>query len=188
LIKISNEEKLLDIIKRNPGRRFTDLLGLIDFSRKTLTKWLKKLKIKNKIIKRDNRYYISPKENTTDTPSQIFEEKRLNELTKMVFSRKYEYIEGVKEFKGKSGKIWTFNAIIKDKNLGNFGIFIRDWKRGISVMQLRQLYKACNDVPEITGGIMVCNVLSDFSRNFSEQFGIKLLSKNSLISILKNDK
>ena len=134
MVKISNEEKLLDIIKRNPGRRFTDLLELIDFSRSILSKWLKKLNIKNKIIKRDNRYYITPKENTTDSASQIFGEKSLDKLTKMVFSRKHEYIEGVKEFKGKSGKIWTFDAIVKDKNLGNFGVLIRDWKREISVM------------------------------------------------------
>ncbi len=188
MVKISNEEKLLDIIKRNPGRRFTDLLELIDFSRSTFRKWLKKLKIKSKIIKRDNRYYISPKENTTDSTFQIFEEKSLKELTKMVFSKKYEYIEEEEsEFKGKSGKIWTFDAILKDKNLRNFGIFIKDWKREISVMQLRQLYKACNDVPEIKGGIMVCNILSDLAQDFSKQFGIKLLSKKSLISKLKNN-
>ena len=68
MVKISNEEKLLDIIKRNPGRRFTDLLELIDFSRSIFTKWLKKLNIKNKIIKRDNRYYIT---NLTSNISSI---------------------------------------------------------------------------------------------------------------------
>ncbi len=48
-------------------------------------------------------------------------EKDLKELTKMAFSKKYEYSEAVRKFKGKSGKVWTFDAIVKKKSLGNFG-------------------------------------------------------------------
>jgi len=183
---ISYEEKLLDIIKRNPGRRYTDLLELIDFSRSTLKKWLKRLKTKNKIIKRNEKYYIIPKEKTIDSLSQAFEEKSLAELTKMVFFKKYEYIEEVQKLKGKSGKVWTFDAIVKNVKGNNLGIFIRDWKREISVTQLRQLHNACMDVPEIQGSILVCNIISDFCSDYSSEFGITLLSKRTLISKLKN--
>lgn len=113
--------------------------------------------------------------------------KDLRELTKIVFSKKYEYLEGEQKFTGKSGKVWIFDAVIKANERGNFGIFIRDWKREISVTQLRQLYKSCRDVPEIQGGIMVCNTLSDFARDYSSEFGIKLLSKVSLLTFLKNN-
>ncbi len=114
-------------------------------------------------------------------------EKDLKELTKMAFSKKYEYSEAVRKFKGKSGKVWTFDAIVKKKSLGNFGIFIRDWKRELSITQLRQLYKACMDVPEIQGGIMVCNIVSSFSQDFSSQFGIKLVTKELLTSAIRNN-
>ena len=111
----------------------------------------------------------------------------LAELTRRVFSKKYEYLEGEQKFTGKSGKIWIFDAVVKANKRGNFGIFIRDWKREISVTQLRQLYKACRDVPEIQGGIMVCTKISDFARDYSFEFGIKLLSKMSLITVLRNN-
>lgn len=109
----------------------------------------------------------------------------LYELTKLVFSDKYEYIDQPQNFKGKSGKVWKFDALVKNNN-EMFGIFIRDWKREISITQLRQLHKACVDVPDILGGIMICNIISDFSRDYCNQFGIQLLSKGHLISKLRN--
>lgn len=109
----------------------------------------------------------------------------LHQLTKLVFSDKYDYIDKPQNLKGKSGKIWKFDAIVKN-SLDMFGIFIRDWKREISITQLRQLHKACIDVPKIQGGIMVCNIISDFSRDYCNQFGIQLLSKGHLISKLRN--
>jgi hypothetical protein len=111
-------------------------------------------------------------------------ENNLRELTKLVFSQKYEYDDAPKEIKGKSGKTWTFNAMVKNAE-SLFGVFIRDWKREISITQLRQLHKACIDTG-IDGGIMICNIISDFSRDYSEQFGIQLLSKGHLISKLRN--
>ncbi len=110
-------------------------------------------------------------------------EKNLIELAKNVFSEKYEFVPGPVKYKGKSGKAWTFDAIVKNK-LNTFGIFIRDWKREISITQLRQLHKACIDT-KIEGGIMICNVITDFSREYSSQFGIQLLSKGHLISTLR---
>ena len=111
-------------------------------------------------------------------------EKSLHELAKMVFSEKYDVVENQQKFKGKSGKIWTFDALIKNQE-SLFGMFIRDWKREISITQLRQLHKACVDVPEVQGGIMVCNTVSEFSRDYCIQFGIQLLSRGHLISKLR---
>ncbi|MFW9877492.1 MAG: hypothetical protein ACFFG0_30770 [Candidatus Thorarchaeota archaeon] len=112
-----------------------------------------------------------------------FSDKSLNELAKNVFSDKYEFVNGPVQFKGASGKFWTFDAVVKSK-LNTFGVFIRDWKREISITQLRQLHKACIDT-KIQGGIMVCNFITDFSRDYSSQFGIQLLSRGHLISTLK---
>lgn len=115
-------------------------------------------------------------------------ENDLRQLTKLVFSQKYDYIDDPKEIKleikGKSGKTWAFDAMVKNAE-SLFGVFIRDWKREISITQLRQLHKACIDTG-IDGGIMICNIVSDFSRDYSEQFGIQLLSKGHLISKLRN--
>ncbi|MFX0039755.1 MAG: hypothetical protein ACFFCY_01590 [Promethearchaeota archaeon] len=110
-------------------------------------------------------------------------DKDLIELAKNVFSEKYDLIEGPVQMKGKSGKSWTFDAIVKNK-LNKFGVFVRDWKREISITQLRQLHKACIDT-NIEGGIMICNVITDFSREYSSQFGIQLLSRGHLISTLR---
>ena len=113
-------------------------------------------------------------------------DKNLNELARNVFSEKYEFVRGPLDYKGKSGKVWKFDAIVKNK-LNTFGIFIRDWKREISITQLRQLHKACIDT-KIKGGIMVCNIITDFSRDYSSQFGIQLLSRGHLISTLRRRK
>ncbi|MBY9008445.1 MAG: hypothetical protein KGD74_01105 [Candidatus Lokiarchaeota archaeon] len=113
-------------------------------------------------------------------------DKSLTELTEKVFSEKYEFINGPKKLKGKSGKLWTFNAVINNGEYGKYGVFVRDWKREISITQLRQLHKACVDIPEIEGGIMICNIATDFSRDYSSQFGIQLLSRGHLVSKLRN--
>jgi len=85
--------------------------------------------------------------------------KDLIELAKNVFSEKYNFDEGPVQIKGKSGK-------------------------SCSITQLRQLHKACIDA-NFEGGIMVCNVITDFSREYSSQFGIQLLSRGHLISTLR---
>ena len=113
-------------------------------------------------------------------------DKNLYELSRMLFSRKYRFIRDPPEFKGKSGKKWSFDAIVQNDNSEKFGIFIRDWRREISITQLRQLHKACTDIPDIQGGILICNVVTDFSKDYSKQFGIQLLSKGYLISKLRN--
>lgn len=109
----------------------------------------------------------------------------LKKLTELTFSDKYNYMNGPHNIKGKSGKQWNFDAIIKNENLDKFGVFIRDWKREISVTQLRQLHKACLDT-ELNGGVLVCNVISDSSRAYSKQYGLQLLSRGELISTLRN--
>lgn len=115
-----------------------------------------------------------------------FGESDLAELAQKVFAEKYNFVVGPKKLRGQSGKTWTFNAIIKDEKYGNYGVFIRDWKREISITQLRQLHKACIDIPDIEGGIMICNIVTDFSRDYSSQFGIQLLSRGHLVSKLRN--
>ncbi|MFX1303950.1 MAG: hypothetical protein ACFFBV_07740 [Promethearchaeota archaeon] len=110
-------------------------------------------------------------------------DKSLIDLAKNVFSEKYEFRIGPSRLKGVSGKVWTFDAMVKNK-LNTYGVFIRDWKREISITQLRQLHKACIDT-NIEGGIMICNIITDFSREYSSQFGIQLLSKGHLISTLR---
>ncbi len=111
-------------------------------------------------------------------------EKNLHELSKLVFSDKYEFIDSPQKFVGKSGKSWSFDALIRTKELEKFGVFIRDWKREISITQLRQLHKAIEDV-SFQGGVMICNIVSDFSQEFCAQFGIQLFSKGHLISKLR---
>jgi len=111
--------------------------------------------------------------------------KNLFDLTKLVFSEKYQFIGEMQKLKGNSGKFWTFNAMVKNSS-SLFGMFIRDWKREISITQLRQLHKACLDVPGIEGGIMVCNIISESSKEYSDQFGIQILSRGHLISKLRN--
>ena len=116
--------------------------------------------------------------------------KNLYELTKiMLIKKKLKLIEDPEELtlKGKSGKKWTFDFIVENDNLDKFGVFIRDWKREISVTQLRQLNKACRDIEEIDGGILVCNLLTDFSREYCEHFGIQILSRGRLVSKLRNN-
>ena len=113
-------------------------------------------------------------------------DKSLLELAEEVFTEKYEFDNNPQKLKGKSGKTWTFDALVKDNEFGKYGIFIRDWKREISITQLRQLHKACIDVPEIEGGIMLCNIVSEFSRDYCTQFGLQLISKGHLISKLRN--
>ncbi|MFX0018505.1 MAG: hypothetical protein ACFFBT_15600 [Promethearchaeota archaeon] len=110
----------------------------------------------------------------------------LAELAEKVFSEKYKYVTNPQKLKGQSGKLWDFNAVVDNGKYGKYGIFIRDWKREISITQLRQLHKACIDVPEIEGGIMVCNIATDFARDYSTQFGIQLLSRGHLVSKLRN--
>ena len=112
-------------------------------------------------------------------------DKTLRELTKIVFSEKYDFINQIHKIKGKSGKVWKFDALVKNAE-SLYGIFIRDWKREISITQLRQLHKACVDIPDIEGGIMVCNEISEFSKDYSKQFGLQLLSRGHLISKLRN--
>jgi len=111
-------------------------------------------------------------------------EKDLLDLAELVFSEKYEFMRGPQILKGKSGKTWTFNALVSNRH-DKYGIFIRDWKREISITQLRQLHKACIDT-NIQGGIMICNNITDFSQDYSDQFGIQLISKGHLISKLRN--
>ena len=113
-------------------------------------------------------------------------DKELIELARHAFEEKYEFITGPIQFKGKSGKSWKFDALVKN-NQSTFGIFIRNWKREISITQLRQLHKACIDT-SIEGGIMICNTITDFSREYSTQFGLQLLSRGHLISTLRRRK
>jgi hypothetical protein len=113
--------------------------------------------------------------------------KNLYELTKLLFDR-YDIIENPDEIQGKSGKKWEFNVIIQNENAEKFGLFIRDWDREITVTQLRELRRACNDIEEISGGILVCNRITEFSEEFADRFGIQLLSRGRLISKLRNSK
>ncbi|MHA1804512.1 MAG: restriction endonuclease [Promethearchaeota archaeon] len=112
-------------------------------------------------------------------------DRTLKELTRLTFSREYNYLEGPHKIRGKSGKKWIFDALIKNTNSDKYGVFVRDWKREISITQLRQLHKACLDT-NMSGGILVCNYISEFSRDYSKQFGIQLLSRGEMISILRN--
>jgi hypothetical protein len=110
-------------------------------------------------------------------------EKNLRELAKILFSEKYRYLDEEKTFKGKSGKSWKFDALILDT--GKFGVFIRDWKREISITQIRQLHKACKDVEDIEGGVMICSKSSEFSETYGKNNGIKVLDRGAIISKIR---
>jgi len=110
-------------------------------------------------------------------------DKNLRELAKILFSANYRYIDEEKTFRGKSGKVWKFDALILDN--GKFGVFIRDWKREISITQIRQLNKACKDIEDIEGGVMICSKSSEFSEKFGKNNGIQVLDKGLLISKLR---
>ncbi len=45
----SNEEMLLEIIIKNPGKRTTELAGVLNAASRTVEKWIKNLKDKEKI-------------------------------------------------------------------------------------------------------------------------------------------
>ncbi|TXT67739.1 MAG: hypothetical protein BAJALOKI1v1_10002 [Promethearchaeota archaeon] len=116
-------------------------------------------------------------------------EKNLYELTKtMLLKKQLKLIEKPDELilRGKSGKKWKFDLIVQNDNSEKFGIFVKDWKREISVTQLRQLNKACRDIDEIAGGILVCNQITSFAEDFSEHFGVQILSRGRLVSKLRN--
>ena len=113
-------------------------------------------------------------------------DRSLSELTEKVFSEKYEFIDGPQKLKGRSGKLWTFNAVINHFLMRNHAQLQPHQTPQLSITQLRQLHKACVDIPEIEGGIMVCNITTDFSRDYSTQFGIQLLSRGHLVSKLRN--
>lgn len=113
-----------------------------------------------------------------------FSDKNLNDLARIVFSDKYQFSNGPHKIKGKSGRLWSFDAIVENEQFNRFGIFIRDWKREISITQLRQLHKACID-SGFQGGIMICNQITDFSKDYSSQFGLQIFSRGHLISMIR---
>ncbi len=110
-------------------------------------------------------------------------DKNLRDLAKILFSQNYRYVDEETTYRGKSGKKWKFDALILDN--GKFGVFIRDWKREISITQIRQLHKACKDIEEIEGGVMICSKSSEFSENFGRNNGIQVLDRGQLISKLR---
>lgn len=111
-------------------------------------------------------------------------DKNLRELAKTLFSTNYRYIDEEQTFRGKSKKIWKFDALILDEG-GKFGVFIRDWKREISITQIRQLHKACRDVEDIEGGVMICSKSSEFSEKYGKNNGIQVLDRGQIISKLR---
>ena len=110
-------------------------------------------------------------------------DKNLRDLAKILFSQSYRYVDEETTYRGKSGKTWKFDALILDN--GKFGVFIRDWKREISITQIRQLHKACKDIDDIEGGVMICSKSSEFSETYGRNNGIQVLDRGQLISKLR---
>jgi hypothetical protein len=115
------------------------------------------------------------------------EDKTLRDLTREYFSRKYQYSELQQTIRGKSGAKWKFDAMI-DYNGKKFCVFIRDWDRSIGVNQIRQLEKACRDTQSqgIVGGVIVGNQFSGMAENFSENLGVQVVDRSTLISKLNS--
>ncbi|MHA1776444.1 MAG: restriction endonuclease [Promethearchaeota archaeon] len=113
----------------------------------------------------------------------MYEDMKLTELTRAVFSRKYEYVEPEEPIRGRSGQKWKFNAIIQYQG-DRYGVFIREWNRSIGVNQIRQLEKACRDT-KCAGGIIVGDNFSSQAEIFGETLGIQVVDRTKLLSKLR---
>ena len=116
------------------------------------------------------------------------ENLNLTDLTKVFFSRKYEYTVPTETVRGKSGHKWLFNGMInykgqKDENL-KIGVFIREWNRSVGVNQVRQLEKACRDT-KCDGGLIVAEYFSANAEIFAENLGITYVDRATMLSKMR---
>lgn len=112
------------------------------------------------------------------------ENMTLEELTRLFFSRKYEYVEPTELIRGRSGQKWKFDAFIK-YNGDKYGVFIKNWNRSIGVNQIRQLEKACRDT-KCAGGIIIGDNFSSQAEIFGETLGIQVVNRHKLESKMRN--
>ena len=115
---------------------------------------------------------------------QMDETTSLKELTRMFFSRRFQYQEPETPIRGRSGHKWTFDAIVTFKE-HKYGLFVREWNRSIGVNQIRQLEKACRDT-KCAGGIIVGDIFSSNAEIYGENLGIQIIDRAALMTKLRN--
>ena len=112
------------------------------------------------------------------------QELRKAELFKIVekYFRQKNNIDFQKdvELKG-STKKWKLDLVVQTEDGAKFGVVVKDWARTLGVNQVRQLQKACYDIP-LDGGILVSNAFSPSALSFGERYGISCFSRYEILS------
>ena len=106
----------------------------------------------------------------------------LKKLVNMYFRSYYPKYEEDVEIKGKSKK-WKFDILLEKDNGEKYGVVVKDWSRTLGVNQVRQLQKACHDIP-LEGGVLISNAFSPSAISFGKRFGISCYNRYEILSKL----
>lgn len=82
-----------------------------------------------------------------------------------------------------STKKWRMDMIADMADGARFGIVVKDWDRTLGVNQVRQVQRACLDIP-LDGGIVFSNSISPSAASFAKRYGISCFSRYELLSKL----
>lgn len=108
--------------------------------------------------------------------------RELGYLVNMYFRTHYPNCKKDVEIKGKSKK-WKFDILLEKENGERYGVVVKDWVRTLGVNQVRQLQKACHDIP-LEGGVLISNAFSPSAISFGNRFGISCYNKYEILSKL----
>ena len=106
----------------------------------------------------------------------------LDKLVSMYFKLYYPDCKKDVEIKGKSKK-WKFDILIEKESGEKYGVVVKDWVRTLGVNQVRQLQKACHDIP-LEGGVLISNAFSPSAISFGKRFGISCYNRYEILSKL----
>jgi hypothetical protein len=86
------------------------------------------------------------------------------------------------ELQGQSKK-WKLDYVLTAADGGRFGVMIKDWDRTLGINQIRQIQKACYDIP-LDGGIIISNAFSPSAVSYAKRYGISCYSRYELLAKL----
>ncbi|HME53783.1 MAG TPA: restriction endonuclease [Candidatus Lokiarchaeia archaeon] len=86
------------------------------------------------------------------------------------------------ELTGHSKK-WKIDGIVTASSGEKFGLLIKDWVRTLGINQIRQIQKACYDIP-LDGAVVITNSFSPSALTYAKRFGISCYSRYELLSKL----
>ena len=84
------------------------------------------------------------------------------------------------EMQGKSKK-WKIDGIVQNQQGEKYGLLIKDWVRTLGINQIRQIQKACYDIP-LDGAVVITNSFSPSALTYAKRFGISCYSRYELLS------